>query len=230
MSPFGARGGNSGIQDSDNLGWKLALVLEGKAPERLLDTYTEERRPAAQHNIQTTKRAARFLAPVNAAERAIRGAVLGLSKEFPFARALVNGGRMSVAYAYDGMSTFGPGGGPAAINPRIRLPNGQKGYLFDLTRNGAQFLGLYFAGKSAGAWRAIEKLNGGAPPLQSYRVGSAKGDVGDVDGWLARTFDAKPGTFVLLRPDQHIAAILPKANAGSVQRMLRKALGYPTNR
>ncbi|MDL1862846.1 FAD-binding protein, partial [Betaproteobacteria bacterium PRO7] len=42
MSPFGARGGNSGIQDADNLVWKLALVLEGKASERLLDSYAVE--------------------------------------------------------------------------------------------------------------------------------------------------------------------------------------------
>jgi len=230
MSPFGARGGNSGIQDSDNLGWKLALVLEGKAPARLLDSYTEERRPAAQHNIQTTKRAARFLAPVNAAERALRRAVLGLSKDFPFARALVNGGRMSVAYAYDGMSGCGPGGGAAAINPRVKLPNGKLGHLFDLARAGTQFIGLYFGGKGASAWPAVAKLNDGALPLQSYRVGSAKGDVGDIDGWLARKFDAKPGTYILLRPDQHVAAVVPKAGASQVAKMLRKALGYPTNR
>src|SRR5882672_5537711 len=54
MSPFGARGGNSGIQDADNLVWKLALVLEGKAPERLLDSYDAERRSAAKQNIRIT--------------------------------------------------------------------------------------------------------------------------------------------------------------------------------
>ena len=39
MSPFGARGGNSGVQDADNLAWKLDLVLRGLAPEQLLDSY-----------------------------------------------------------------------------------------------------------------------------------------------------------------------------------------------
>ena len=43
VSPFGARGANSGFQDADNLCWKLALVLAGKAPERLLDSYDVER-------------------------------------------------------------------------------------------------------------------------------------------------------------------------------------------
>jgi 3-(3-hydroxy-phenyl)propionate hydroxylase len=44
VSPFGARGGNSGVQDADNLGWKLAVVLLKQAPVRLLETYDAERR------------------------------------------------------------------------------------------------------------------------------------------------------------------------------------------
>nr|WP_275586358.1 FAD-dependent monooxygenase [Geodermatophilus normandii] len=47
-SPAGGQGMNTGIQDAYNLGWKLALVLEGKAPDQLLDTYEEERRPVAR--------------------------------------------------------------------------------------------------------------------------------------------------------------------------------------
>lgn len=47
VSPFGARGANSGIQDADNLAWKLKLVLDGRAPERLLDSYCHERGMAA---------------------------------------------------------------------------------------------------------------------------------------------------------------------------------------
>ena len=43
VSPFGARGANSGVQDADNLAWKLGLVLEGSAPDRLLDSYASER-------------------------------------------------------------------------------------------------------------------------------------------------------------------------------------------
>jgi 3-(3-hydroxy-phenyl)propionate hydroxylase len=43
VSPFGARGANSGLQDTDNLVWKLKLVVDGKAPESLLDTYSDER-------------------------------------------------------------------------------------------------------------------------------------------------------------------------------------------
>src|SRR5690606_24032023 len=57
VSPFGARGANSGLQDADNLVWKLKLVLDGKAPERLLDSYDAERIPATDENILKIGRA-----------------------------------------------------------------------------------------------------------------------------------------------------------------------------
>ena len=98
MSPFGGRGGNSGIQDAENLAWKLAMVLNGQAPEALLGSYHAERHPAAVHNIKTTSRTTRFLSPQSKAERVLRDAVISLAREYPFARPLVNTGRMSVAY------------------------------------------------------------------------------------------------------------------------------------
>jgi 3-(3-hydroxy-phenyl)propionate hydroxylase len=100
MSPFGARGGNSAIQDSDNLVWKLASVLQGKAHEDILDSYSDERREGAQTNIQITNRTARFLSPKTPVEKMTRNAVIELAKKFPFARALVNTGRLSTANTY----------------------------------------------------------------------------------------------------------------------------------
>jgi 3-(3-hydroxy-phenyl)propionate hydroxylase len=100
MSPFGARGGNSAIQDADNLVWKLASVLEGKANECILDSYSDERREGAQTNIQITNRTARFLSPRTPVEKMTRNAVIELAKKFPFACALVNTGRLSTANTY----------------------------------------------------------------------------------------------------------------------------------
>ena len=54
VSPFGARGGNTGIADADNLAWKLAAVLRGRAPAQLLDSYEHERLQAAQDNVLVT--------------------------------------------------------------------------------------------------------------------------------------------------------------------------------
>src|SRR5690606_2033220 len=96
VSPFGARGANSGIQDVDNLVWKLRLVIEGKAPESLLDTYSDERVYAADENILNSTRSTDFITPKSRMSLVFRNAVLTLARDYPFARALVNSGRLSV--------------------------------------------------------------------------------------------------------------------------------------
>ncbi len=100
VSPFGARGGNTGIADADNLAWKLAAVVQGHAAPALLASYHPERHEAATTNVQVTNRTARFLRPADGAERLFRTAAIGLAKQHPFARALVNTGRMAVANPY----------------------------------------------------------------------------------------------------------------------------------
>ena len=108
MSPFGARGGNSGVQDADNLVWKLDLVLRGRAPERLLDSYDAERIPAADENLLNTTRSTDFIAPKSAMSRILRDGVLALAETEPFARRLVNSGRLSIAACYDGSPSQQP--------------------------------------------------------------------------------------------------------------------------
>src|SRR5690606_9531732 len=73
VSPFGARGGNGGIQDVDNLVWKLAMVIRGEAPQSLIETYEEERAFAADENIRHTASAHDFMTPKSELERVIRG-------------------------------------------------------------------------------------------------------------------------------------------------------------
>jgi 3-(3-hydroxy-phenyl)propionate hydroxylase len=63
VSPFGARGANSGIQDADNLCWKLKLVMGGRAPDALLDSYDQERSFAADENILNSTRSTDFITP-----------------------------------------------------------------------------------------------------------------------------------------------------------------------
>jgi 3-(3-hydroxy-phenyl)propionate hydroxylase len=96
VSPFGARGANSGLQDADNLGWKLKLVLEGKAPPSLLDSYSEERVYAADENLMNSTRSTDFITPKSRASRTFRNAILSLAKDHAFGRSLVNSGRLSV--------------------------------------------------------------------------------------------------------------------------------------
>ena len=100
MSPFGARGGNSGVQDADNLAWKLDLVLRGVAPDALLDSYHQERAQAADENLLHTTRSTDFIAPKSGISRVFRDSALALAETEPFARRLINSGRLSTATCY----------------------------------------------------------------------------------------------------------------------------------
>lgn len=119
VSPFGARGANSGFQDTDNLCWKLKLVIEGKAPESLLDSYDIERVYGAEENILNSTRSTDFITPKSDISRVFRDAVLDLSAKYEFARPLVNSGRLSVPCIYDTSPLNGENedGFPANLRP-----------------------------------------------------------------------------------------------------------------
>ncbi len=134
VSPFGARGGNTGIADADNLACKLAAVQKGYATSKLLDSYHEERFEAAMQNVQVTNRTARFLRAPDGPERLFRNAAISLAKQHPFARALINTGRMAVANSYTGSSVCSEVGGTSVQNAAIWFDAGGKhaGTLNDL--------------------------------------------------------------------------------------------------
>ena len=140
VSPFGARGANSGLQDTDNLVWKLKLVIDGMAPDSLLDTYNSERVYGADENIRNSTRSTDFITPKSAQSRIFRDAVLDLSEHHSFARPLVNSGRLSVPCTYDGStlnSTDGLADGPIATRPGAPCPDIElnNGYLLEKLGN-----------------------------------------------------------------------------------------------
>lgn len=102
VSPFGARGGNGGIQDVDNIGWKLAAVLNGTAGAGLIDTYHDERSHGSAENILNSSRATNFMTPKSPIEAMFRNEVLGLASTMPFARKLINSGRLSLPCSLEG--------------------------------------------------------------------------------------------------------------------------------
>jgi 3-(3-hydroxy-phenyl)propionate hydroxylase len=132
VSPFGARGGNTGVADADNLAWKLAAVLRGQAPARLLDSYHEERHEAAVQNVQVTNRTARFLRPADGMERTFRHAAISLARQYPFARTLINTGRMAVANSYTRSGVCDRTGGLSVQNVRFHWADGSAGTVNDL--------------------------------------------------------------------------------------------------
>lgn len=228
MSPFGGRAGNSGIQDAENLAWKLAMVLKGEAPQALLDSYHSERYPAAAHNIKTTSRTTRFLSPQSKAERVLRDAVISLAREYPFARPLVNTGRMSVAYRYD-LSPLTTNDGTAIPNIPLTLPNGKPGALLDLFEGENRFLALWFSeqGLSSSQVKAMETLQREEPNLR-WAVYSASGrgtkTFGDRGGKLKQVLGITGDCVCLIRPDLHLAAKLVRSTTASIRNALHRAL------
>src|SRR6201990_3657885 len=101
VSPFGARGANSGLEDAENLAWKLDRVLRGRSPDALLDSYHIERSAAADENIRESTRSTDFMAPNSRQEARLRKAVLWLAKETEFGKRMINGGRLSVPSIYE---------------------------------------------------------------------------------------------------------------------------------
>ncbi len=216
MNPFGARGGNSGVQDAENIAWKLAAVLSGAAPEALLDSYNEERRAAGAHNIHVTTRTIRFLAPRSPVEHRLRDAVLDLARRYDFARALVNTGRLSVPFGYAG-SSLTTSGGAAVPNLAITLADGTPCVLSDLLRGaGAGFLVLCFPGSAAPA----------LPPGLA-RCFACNGAVGSLPVLRGDALDriAGAGEVLVIRPDQHLAARLARPDTAAVRAAIDKALG-----
>jgi 3-(3-hydroxy-phenyl)propionate hydroxylase len=237
VSPFGARGANSGIQDADNLAWKLRLVVEGKAPDALLDTYAREREYAADENILNSTRATDFITPKSAVSRLFRDAVLQLSKEFPFARKLVNSGRLSMPSVYGDSALNTPDGdvfgaamrpGSPASDAPVRV-QGEADWL--LWQMGNEFTGLYFAGAENDAEKLheLEMLTGDRIPVQTLVIAPAgaagPGMLEDADGVLAARYDARPGTLYLLRPDQHVCARWRYVDTAAVRAAVARATG-----
>ncbi|RYF36990.1 MAG: FAD-dependent oxidoreductase, partial [Comamonadaceae bacterium] len=98
---FGVRGLNSGLDDAGNLAWKLASVLQGRAPDALLDTYSAERLHATRENLAYGAKSTEFMAPPNFAFKLMREATLRLAVSDEKVRPLINP-RQSAPIHYSG--------------------------------------------------------------------------------------------------------------------------------
>jgi 3-(3-hydroxy-phenyl)propionate hydroxylase len=208
VSPFGARGGNAAVADADNLAWKLARVIAGTSPSALLDSYCSERRAASAENIRQSTRSTDFITPKFEASRLFRDATLSLARDFPFARSLINSGRLSVPTSHAGSPIDTPDadddwtGGPAPGRAMVDAPVGD-GFLVD--RIGPEFTLLAFEAKAEGA-----RMTSVALPCI---------------GLAAKRYDARPGTTYLIRPDRYVAARWRRYDPAAVQAALDRASG-----
>ncbi|GAB1386332.1 FAD-dependent oxidoreductase [Melaminivora sp.] len=240
VSPFGARGANSGIQDTDNLAWKLKLVIDGKAPASLLDSYSAERCYAADENIMNSTRSTDFITPKSKTSKAFRNAVLELAQDYPFARALVNSGRLSVPSWLVDSPLNTPDADPFAGNmvpgaPMDDAPvqGGKNGWL--LGDMDTQFQLLYYVQDASGldaataqALAALAQERIGVRATVIAERGQAPAPLAtliDAQGAVRQRYDLQPGSCYLLRPDQHVAARWRSFDAATVRAAVARATG-----
>jgi 3-(3-hydroxy-phenyl)propionate hydroxylase len=224
VSPFGARGANSGLEDAENLAWKLDRVLRGLSPEGLLDSYHIERSAAADENIRESTRSTDFMAPVTRQEARLRQAVLSLAKDTEFGKRMVNGGRLSVPSIYhtplsteDGDAwRCGPRPGASMLDAPVLEQGGGSTYLTDVfISQGTRFALLAF-----GNGATVDVPEG----VGAIRVGGEGGLI-DAHGHAGKRYDAEPGTAYLLRPDGYVAARFRNVQRPALDAALARASG-----
>ncbi len=209
VSPFGARGANGGIQDADNLCWKLALVLKGIAPPALLVSYDAERATAARENILSSTRSTDFIAPKGPASRAFRDAVLQLAGGDPFIRSFVNSGRLSTPAHYadsplNAVDSDPVDAGLQPGSPAVDTKCGESWFLRHLHRG---FTCVIFDSGSG--------TMDSAPDLDIVRL-------------APHERLAPPGTCLLFRPDQHLLGRWRKFDAHKVRNAVRHCIAGGT--
>ncbi|WP_283398237.1 FAD-dependent monooxygenase [Modestobacter marinus] len=251
VSPFGARGLNSGVLDAENAAWKLAFVLHGWAPETLLDSYHDERHAAALENLDVTGATMRFLVPGTPTEAAHRLAVLERATTDPAARAEVDSGRLAEPFWYvdsplttaderrpfPGRPVRGdvpvPAPGVLAPDAPVTIPGRPDVVrLRQLAREGITVLVGDDAatpepfGVPAGAHRepAGGRGQGGPLTVAVHRISDL-----DPGGTLRDALGARPDEIWVLRPDAHVAAVLTRSTdvAPAVARLLARTALSP---
>jgi pentachlorophenol monooxygenase/3-(3-hydroxy-phenyl)propionate hydroxylase len=238
VSPFGARGLNSGVHDAENAAWKIAFVLRGWAGEELLESYHDERLAAARENIAVTTDTMDFLVPQDDAASQHRRDVLERAITDRAARADVNSGRLAEPYWYadSPLTTPHPAREFPGRPPRGEAPPVVPGVLVpdvpiaigaepavarsrDIVREG--LLALTADGVDADE---IATVLASATPAPA-RVLPIAGI--DSDGLLAAALEPQPGEVWLVRPDGHVGAVVEGADPDALRAAVQRVLATP---
>lgn len=245
---FGVRGANSGVDDADNLAWKLAYVIRKLASEALLDSYSSERVFAAHENLSYGTKSTEFMAPPSFAFDLMRSAVLGLAIKHPSLRSLINPRQTSaITYVDSSLNSvdtsrdgFTAGPVPGAILPECPITlvgdgRAEEKHLTDLLSTG--FTAFYFSEDGAAPASFANfapTVNGAAVPFALVPISAhLHGDARHAYGWdhtgrLFSMYGAKAGTVYLVRPDGHVLGRWQSSSVAQLAAALDRALAGPS--
>jgi 2-polyprenyl-6-methoxyphenol hydroxylase-like FAD-dependent oxidoreductase len=216
-APFGARGLNSGIQDAENLAWKLAFAYRGWAGPALLDSYHRERRAAAQENLRVTTETMRFLAPQSEADWARRRDVLERAVTDLSARRSIDSGKLAEAYWY--------------LDSPLTTPGDTAGFPTGPGENRPPVAGVLCPDAPLAAGGRLRRLFGydvvalstAALDLLPTRVPVRPYQVKDQ---VREVLAATDTSVHLVRPDGHLAAVLPDGAPGPLASAVARLAGF----
>ena len=213
----------AGIDDADNLAWKLAFVVKGLPSEKLLDSYSAERVAATHENLSYGAKSTEFMAPPSLAFELMRKAVLSLAVKRPFLNSLINPRQTSaITYATSPLNaadrsddfTTGPvPGQPLPECPVTIVENGaaREAHLTDLVTPG--ITAFYFSGDGA-IPTALSKIEAdmrakGIPfalvnLTRHLNPGATEKHGWDHTGRLFDMYNATPDSLYFVRPDGHV--------------------------
>lgn len=212
---FGVRGLNNGLADAHNIGWKLAYVLQGKAPAALLDSYTPERRGATLDVFANATKSTRFMTPPSRGWTVMRDAALGLAVDHDFAKRFADPRQMQpYTYAESPLSTASPRAGASAANVQLS----HERHLLDLAGDG-------FTVITAGSKIDVAKLADVDPRVVVLSLDDSSLFSAEDRAAIARAYQLEATGAVVIRPDLHIAATLTQVTNETVASAILRALG-----
>jgi 2-polyprenyl-6-methoxyphenol hydroxylase-like FAD-dependent oxidoreductase len=194
MPPHMGEGMCSGLRDANNLAWRLPFVLDGRADEALLETYTEERLPHARELVEQSQAMGRIscvLDPVAAAQRDAGLRAAGTIERWPFPR-------LGPGLLYHGPGDVVSLKGTLGVQGNV-VANGRSGRMDDVVGRG--FTLICTAGDprevlAEEELRALDEIG--------CNIVTLGGDVRDLDGFLSAWLDSHGAVAVLVRPDFYV--------------------------
>ena len=225
---FGVRGLNNGLADAENAGWKLARVLKGLSDERLMDSYSPERRGATLDTFENATKSARFMTPPTRGWTVMRDAALSLALDHEWAGAFANPRQMEPFTYTDGGAVLPHMETVCTVKPGAVLPNERLSddtYLSDLLCNG--FTLIVLEEKDPGGLDDLKaSLQSLDPDLEIITSGHIRARFGAVGlSRLHERLGTQPGATLLIRPDGYLAGAWPTCVAGDIVAQVTAAFG-----